>query len=185
MDLRRHVPRLRHQGADVPVPHVAARRPHPGADAGLGHPGRHPAEARHVRLRAHRHPDAAAGRPRMGSRHRRARGDRHHLRRARMPRADRHEAADRVLVGGPHGLRDARHLHAHHVRHQCRPVRHGRPRPHHRHVVLRRRFGEAPLPHARDQAPVGHAHPDAQDGVDPRLRRDGLARSARPRRLLG
>ena len=30
-DLRRHVPRLRHQGADVPVPHLAARRPHPGA----------------------------------------------------------------------------------------------------------------------------------------------------------
>ena len=32
-DLRRHVHRLRHQGADVPVPHVAARRPHPGPDA--------------------------------------------------------------------------------------------------------------------------------------------------------
>ena len=30
-DLRRHVHGLRHQGADVPVPHVAARRPHPGA----------------------------------------------------------------------------------------------------------------------------------------------------------
>ena len=68
LDLRRHVPRLRHQGADVPVPHVAARRPHPGADAGLGHPGRHPAEARHVRLRAHRHPDAAARVPSNGRR---------------------------------------------------------------------------------------------------------------------
>ena len=31
-DLRRHVHRLRHQGADLPVPHLAARRPHPGAD---------------------------------------------------------------------------------------------------------------------------------------------------------
>ena len=30
-DLRRHVHGLRHQGADVPVPHLAARRPHPGA----------------------------------------------------------------------------------------------------------------------------------------------------------
>ena len=29
-DLRRHVHGLRHQGADVPVPHLAARRPHPG-----------------------------------------------------------------------------------------------------------------------------------------------------------
>ena len=32
VDLRRHVHRLRHQGADVPVPHLAPRRPHRGAD---------------------------------------------------------------------------------------------------------------------------------------------------------
>ena len=31
LDLRRHVHRLRHQGADLPVPHLAARRAHPGA----------------------------------------------------------------------------------------------------------------------------------------------------------
>jgi hypothetical protein len=61
LDLRRHVHGLRHQGADVPVPHLAARRPHPGAHAGLGHPGRGAAEARHLRLRAHRHPDPARG----------------------------------------------------------------------------------------------------------------------------
>ena len=58
-DLRRHVHRLRHQGADVPVPHLAARRAHPGAHAGLGDPGRRAAEARHVRLHPHRHPDPA------------------------------------------------------------------------------------------------------------------------------
>ena len=40
------------------------------------------------------------------------------------------------------------------VRHQRRAVRHGRPRPDHRDAVLPRRVGEAPLPHARDQAPV-------------------------------
>ena len=67
-DLRRHVPRLRHQGADVPVPHLAARRPHPGADRRLGDPGRHPAEARHLRLHPHRHPDPARRRPRSGRR---------------------------------------------------------------------------------------------------------------------
>ena len=67
LDLRRHVPRLRRQGADVPVPHLAARRPHAGAHAGLGHPGRHPAEARYLRLRAHRHPDAARGRQGLGA----------------------------------------------------------------------------------------------------------------------
>ena len=31
----------------------------------------------------------------------------------RLSGPDRHEAAHRLLVGGPHGLRDARHLHAH------------------------------------------------------------------------
>ena len=67
LDLRRHVHRLRRQGADVPVPHLAARRPYRGAHAGLGHPGRDPAEARHVRLRAHRHPDPAAGCGRVGA----------------------------------------------------------------------------------------------------------------------
>ena len=62
------VRRVRGEGADVPVPHLAPRRPHRGADAGLGHPGRDPAEARHVRLRAHRHPDAAGGRRSSGRR---------------------------------------------------------------------------------------------------------------------
>ena len=33
-DLRRHVHGLRHQGADLPVPHLAARRPHPGPTVG-------------------------------------------------------------------------------------------------------------------------------------------------------
>ena len=35
---------VRHQGAAVPVPHLAARRPRPGADARLGDPGRRAAE---------------------------------------------------------------------------------------------------------------------------------------------
>ena len=48
------------------------------------------------------------------------RDHRHHLRRARMSRADRHEAADRVLVRRAHGLRHARHRDAHDVRHQRR-----------------------------------------------------------------
>ena len=45
----------------------------------------------------------------VGTVDRPARGDRHHLRRVVLPRADRHEAAHRVLVGVAHGLRDARH----------------------------------------------------------------------------
>ena len=53
--VRRLRPRLRHQGADVPAPHLAARRPRRGAHRRLGDPGRHPAEARHLRLPALRH----------------------------------------------------------------------------------------------------------------------------------
>ena len=78
-----------------------------------------------------------------------------------LSRADRHEAADRLLVGGPHGLRDARHRHPHRLRHQRRHLRHGRPRPHHRHAVLPRRLGAGPLPHARDRPPRRHAQADA------------------------
>ena len=81
-----------------------------------------------------------------------ARRDRHHLRRARLSRADRHETADRVLVGRAHGLRDARYRDAHDVRHQRRDLRHGRARSHHRHALLHRRFGAAQLPHPRDVA---------------------------------
>ena len=38
--LRGVLPGLRDQGPDVPVPHLAARRPRRGADGGLGDPGR-------------------------------------------------------------------------------------------------------------------------------------------------
>ena len=72
-----------------------------------------PAEARHLRLRAHRHPVPAGRGQGVGAGHRRPRRHRHHLRRARLSGADGHEAADRVLVGRPHGLRHARHLDAH------------------------------------------------------------------------
>ena len=74
---------------------------------GLGHPGRHPAEARHVRLHPHRHPHPPRRRPDLGAVDRRPRRHRHHLRRALLPGPDRHEAAHRLLVGGAHGLRDA------------------------------------------------------------------------------
>ncbi len=43
--------RVRGEGAAVPGAHVAARRPHPGADGGFGDPGRRHAEARHLRAR--------------------------------------------------------------------------------------------------------------------------------------
>jgi NADH-quinone oxidoreductase subunit M len=44
--LRRPVPRLRGQGADVAAPHLAARRPYCRPHCGVGAAGRHPPEAR-------------------------------------------------------------------------------------------------------------------------------------------
>ena len=48
--LRRLRPRLRDQGADLPVPHLAARRPRRGADRGQRAAGRRHAQDRHLRL---------------------------------------------------------------------------------------------------------------------------------------
>ena len=59
----RLLPRLRDQGPDVPVPHLAARRPRRGADGGLGDPGRRAAQARRLRLHPVR-PAAVPGRGR-------------------------------------------------------------------------------------------------------------------------
>ena len=67
-DLRRALPRLRDQGADVPVPHLAARRAHRSADRRLGAAGRDPPEARHLRVHPHRAADPARRRARLGAR---------------------------------------------------------------------------------------------------------------------
>ena len=64
-------------------------------------------------------------------------------------------------------------------------LRHGRPRSHHRHALLHRRFGAAQLPHPRDLAPRWPPGAGAEDGLDPRVLRDGEPRAARPRRVLG
>ncbi len=62
------VPRLRDQGADVPVPHLAPRRAHRGADGRLGAAGRDPAEARRLRVHPHRACRCSPKRPRAGRR---------------------------------------------------------------------------------------------------------------------
>ena len=80
-DLRGPVPRLRDQGSDVPVPHMAAGRAHRGADRGLGPAGGHPPEARDLRFRPHRAADVARGRQELGAVDRPTRRHRHHLRR--------------------------------------------------------------------------------------------------------
>ena len=52
---------LRHQGAAVPAPHLAARRARPGADRRLGDPGRRAAEDGHLRPGALRLPAVPGG----------------------------------------------------------------------------------------------------------------------------
>ena len=83
LELRCLLPGLRDQGPDVPVPHLAARRPRRGADGGLGDPGRRPAQARWLRA----HPVLPAALPRRRAHVRaadhRAEPDRDHLRRDR------------------------------------------------------------------------------------------------------
>ena len=80
LDLRGHVPQLRGEDADVRLHTWLPDRAHAGPHAGLGDPGHDPAEARHLRIRAHRIADAPAGCRSLGAGHRHPRRDRHHLR---------------------------------------------------------------------------------------------------------
>ncbi len=98
-------PRLRDQGADVALPHLAARRARRGPDRGLGDPRRRAAEDGGLRLPPARDPAlpgrghalrAAGGRPG---------GHRHRLRRPRLAGPARPEEARRLLLGVPPRLR--------------------------------------------------------------------------------
>src|SRR6266542_1845351 len=179
------IPRLADQGADVPVPHVAARRAHRGADGGLGAAGGGAPEARLLRVHPDRAADPAPGRARLGAVDRAPRRDRDHLRRTVLPRSTRHEETHRVLVGGAHGVHHAWHRDAHELRHQRRHLRDGRPRAHHRHAVLPRGIGAGALRDARDQPAGRAARPGAEARVDPRVLRDGVARAPRTGWVLG
>ena len=108
MAVARLLRQLRGQDADVAGPHLAARRPRPGADRGLGDPGRRAAQDGRLRL----HPLLAADVPRrlgdvraVGVLPERDRGRLHQPRRAG---AARHEEADRLFVGRAHGVRHLR-----------------------------------------------------------------------------
>ena len=183
--LCRALPRVRDQGADVSVPHVVARCAHRGSHGGFGAAGRHPPEARDLRLHPHRPPAPARSRAGVGTVDRVVGGDRDHLRRPVLSRADRHETIDRVLLDRAHGLRDARHRDAHGLRDQRRRLRHGGAWPHHRHALLRGRVRAGALRHPRAEPPRRHAHPGAPPRLDPRLLRHGLPRPPRARRVLG
>ena len=90
---------VRDQGADLPAPHLAARRARRGADRRLGDPGRRAAEVRHLRLHPLRAADVPAGGRGRGAADRDPVGHRHRLRRADGLRAGRRQEAGRVFVG--------------------------------------------------------------------------------------
>ncbi len=115
--VRRVLPVVRGQGADVAGAHMAAGRPRRGADRRLGDPRGDHAEDRRLRLRP-LHPAHRAGRVALpvGIRDH-AVADRRRLHRLRRAGAGRHEEADRVLVDLAHGIRDARLLPVQRARH--------------------------------------------------------------------
>jgi hypothetical protein len=101
---------VRGEDADVAGAYLAARCPRRGANGRLCRPGRHLAEDGRIRL-----PAVLAAHVPAGVRDVRAddvcavcNSDRLHL--ARGAHAGRHEEADRLFVGRPHGLRDHGHL---------------------------------------------------------------------------
>ena len=139
--------RLRHQGAAVPVPHLAARRPHRGADGRLGDPGRRAPEDGDLRLPPVQPEPVPGGHGAAGRLPGGAGGGRHHLRRRRRHRPARPQAAGRLLVGQPPRLRRARHLRPHLTGPVGRRHPDGQPRPHHRCVVPAGRHDLRTAPH--------------------------------------
>ncbi len=59
LGVRRPLPGVRREGADVPAAHLAPRRPHRRPDRRVGAAGGHPPEAGHLRVRAHLAADPA------------------------------------------------------------------------------------------------------------------------------
>src|SRR3989441_612522 len=107
-DVRRPPNRVRHETPDVAVAHMAARRPRRGSHRRLRHPGGSPPEARRLRVDPLQRPDDSAGRGRHVLAPRAGRSHLDPLRRGRVPRPGRPEAARRVLEREPHGVRDPR-----------------------------------------------------------------------------
>ena len=142
--------RVRHQGPAVPVSHLAARRARRGADSGLGHPGRRPAQDGHLRTAAVLlsalsergcRVDAGAGR---------ARGDRDRLRRAGRDGPAGHEEAGRLLQRQPSRVRRARPVRAECQRRTGRRLPDAESRGQHRRTLHARRHALRPATYTTD-----------------------------------
>src|SRR3989441_5204792 len=113
--VRRLFPRVRDQGADVPVPHLASRRTRGSSDGRVGAARGGPAQDGDLRLPAVRAaplPDRGTA-PGGAAGHRGALADRHSVRRPGSDGTAGLQEADRLLLGGAPRFRDARHLGTH------------------------------------------------------------------------
>ena len=106
---------LRDQGADLPVPHLAARRPRRGADRRQRAAGGRHAQDRDLRLPPLRQSVLPRGGVQSGGQRPddHPRGHRDHLRGAGGDGAAGHQEARGLLFGEPSRLRDAGHLGRH------------------------------------------------------------------------
>src|SRR5207302_1811210 len=148
--VRRLLPRVRYQGADVPVSHLAPRRARGGSHGRLGDPRRRAAQDGDLRVP----PVCAAavsGRrtaPRDPGGSGDARTDRDRVRRPGGDGPARLQEAHRLLVRGTPRLRDAGDLGPHAPERPGRPARDDQPRHLHGRAVLpgRDAVRAAPLP---------------------------------------
>ncbi len=106
--LSRILPRLRREGADVPVSRLAARRADYGSDRRFGDAGCRLPEGGHLWVPSLLPADAARGVTVLRADGCRAGDRRHRVRRARGARAERLETPRRILERELHGTRDAR-----------------------------------------------------------------------------
>ena len=174
---------VRREGADLPAAHLAARRPHAGADGRFGRAGRCDAEARHLRSAAVRAVPVPRGIAVEPSPVAHAGGDRHHLRRDRRHHAEGPQAAGRLFVGRPPRLHRARHVRRHVAGGHRRRDADGQPRCVDRCAVPARRLDLRAPPHPPDRRSEGH--PVGRPDLRRRLHdRDAVVdRRARPERV--
>src|SRR6185312_3405365 len=143
--------RLRDQDPDLPAAHLAAGCARRGADGGVGDPRRRAAQDGRLRHPARELRDAARGDRVGGDDDDRARRHQHRVRRAVRLRADRSEAAGRVLVGEPHGLLPRRHGLVHRRGDERRDAADVQPRHDHGDAVPARRRPLRSRAHAADR----------------------------------
>src|SRR5262249_32094056 len=113
---------VRGENADVAGPHLAAGRARRGADRGLGDPRGDTPEDGRGRFPAFPPADVPGREPRVRAADFHALGRRHHLHLAGRADAGGREKADRLFLGGPHGLCHHGNFRGYHAGHRRRDL---------------------------------------------------------------